>query len=222
MRQSGRARTAAQIAPSRTENPGSAAKVSASSRPRSTIDRQPAPPRARMDERSPALGVDDPEFVDAMARIEPRLEAPVVGEARHRDFDRQQDVRALDLFELDAPRIDDEIRFDESVGAQIDRRLNSEPEVIGQRARNADIERRLDELMDVRLRLHRHDLAFDQLEVLVLRDDAGVLHAQDFGHRERPAVEALGGAGDVGSHVFSFRPPPVTACGGSPRRCSTR
>ena len=59
--------------------------------------------------------------------------------------------------------------------------------------------------MDMRFRLHRHDLAFDQLEVLVLRNDAGVLHAQDFGHRERPAVETLGGAGNVGSHVFSFR-----------------
>ncbi|MGC9958093.1 hypothetical protein, partial [Roseiarcus sp.] len=49
-------------------------------------------------------------------------------------------------------------------------------------------------------RLHRHDLAFNQLEILFLRDDAGVLHAQDFGDREGPTVETLGGAGDVSSH----------------------
>ena len=98
--------------------------------------------------------------------------------------------------------IDDEVRLDEGVGAEIDRGLDSKPKAIGQRARDAEVERRLDELVDVGLRLHRHDLAFDQLEILVLRDDAGVLHAQDFGHRERPAVETLGGAGDVGSHVL--------------------
>jgi hypothetical protein len=48
-------------------------------------------------------------------------------------------------------------------------------------------------------------MSIGKLEVLVLRNDAGVLHAQDFGHRERPAVETLRGAGDVGSHGFSLR-----------------
>jgi hypothetical protein len=52
----------------------------------------------------------------------------------------------------------------------------------------------------VGLRPHRHDLAFDQLEILFLRDDAGVLHAQNFGHREGAAVETLRSPCDVSSH----------------------
>ena len=62
-------------------------------------------------------------------------------------------------------------------------------------------ERRLDELVQVSLCVHRHDLAFDQLEILFIRDDAGVLHAQDLGHREGAAVETLGGPGNISPHV---------------------
>jgi hypothetical protein len=61
--------------------------------------------------------------------------------------------------------------------------------------------------MDVGLRLHGHDLAFDQLEILVFRDDPGVLHAQNLGHREGAAVETLCGARYVSPHVRNSHPP---------------
>ncbi len=50
--------------------------------------------------------------------------------------------------------------------------------------------------MRVAFRLHRNDLALDQLEVLTLRDDPDLLHAQDFADRESAAVETFRRAGD--------------------------
>ena len=44
-----------------------------------------------MDEGSPPLRVDHPQFVHAVTRVEARLQAPVVGEAGRRDLDRRGD-----------------------------------------------------------------------------------------------------------------------------------
>src|SRR5271166_4179642 len=119
-----------------------------------------------MDEGSPPRRIDYPELVESVSRVEPRLQTAIVIEARQGDFDCEQDVRTFDLFELDALRIDDKVGLDESVGAQINRSLYAEPHSFGQRASDRYIQRRLDQLVDVRFRLHRHDLAFDQLEIL--------------------------------------------------------
>ena len=76
----------------------------------------------------------------------------------------------------------------------------------GQIPREFQIQSRLQQLVNMALSLHRYDLALDQLEVLVLRDDAGVLHAQNFANREGAAVETFRRARDR-AHLLCLRAP---------------
>ncbi len=99
------------------EKPGKAAKVSASSGARSTIEPPAASLRSLMDEGRAARGVDHPKLVKTMAGVELRLEAAIIGEARRGDLDREQDVSALHVLELGPSRIDDEVGFNEGVRA---------------------------------------------------------------------------------------------------------
>jgi hypothetical protein len=48
---------------------------------------------------------------------------------------------------------------------------------------------------------HHHDLPLDQLELLVLADDAGFDHASDVVDGECPARETLGSGGDGNVHA---------------------
>ena len=118
--------------PSRIEKPGKAANVERIVRPALDDRAPPSPSGPLWTKVVAARGVDDPEFVDAVAGVEPRLEAAVVGEARQRDLDRQQDVRAFHVLELEAFRIDDEVRLHEGVGAEINRGFDAQPQIVRQ------------------------------------------------------------------------------------------
>jgi hypothetical protein len=151
---------------------------------------------------APLARVDHPKFLHAVARINLRLEASIVFQAAQCDLDGEPYIGPLYLFELDPARIDNEIGLDEGGLRQIHGAFDAKPQIIRQSASEPKIEGRFDKFVNVGLGLHGNDFAFDELEILVVGDNAGFLHAQNFLHREGAAIEALRGPRDVGSgHV---------------------
>jgi len=80
--------------------------------------------------------------------------------------------------------------------------LYPDGEMIRQRAHHGNRQGRLDPLMGKLPKRRDNDLPLDQLELFVLADDAGIDHARDVVHGERPAREPFGSGGGGNVHLL--------------------
>ena len=82
--------------------------------------------------------------------------------------------------------------------------FDADRQVIRQCADDCNDQGRFNPLMRDTLRRHHHDFPLDQLELLVLVDDAGFYHATDVLNGECPARETFGSGGDGNVHGRDF------------------
>jgi hypothetical protein len=143
-----------------------------------------------------------------MARIKPPLETLVIGEARRGNLDDKTGFAGVEPGEPLR-------RFlEQLLGKNGDIRLEHDPigkpqccfdpdrQMVRQGADDRDHQSRFDPLMrDPLGRHHHHDFPLDQLELLVLADDAGLDHATDVLDGEYPARETFGSCGGDNVHA---------------------
>ena len=108
----------------------------------------------------------------------------IVIERRQRHLDGQDDVRAIDLLKPDAAGVDHEIGLQDGPIRQVHRILDPHPEMVREGPCDGQVEMNLDQLVPMGLGPHRHDLPFDQFEIIVLADHPDVLQMQDLGGRD--------------------------------------
>lgn len=140
-----------------------------------------------------------------MARIRSRLESLVMGEARGRDLDDRTGLAGLEAserrrFPEDIPGEDGHVRLEHRHVVQAQRRFDIDGQIMRERARNRAGERRLDALMRDTFGRRHDDVPPDQLESLVLVEDAGRDHATDVLDGERSSGDPSGGCGDGDVH----------------------
>ena len=150
--------------------------------------------RVAMDGRDEGIGVYHPQLAKAEPGVDVGLGAKVVAQARVGDLDDEERRVGGQVLERDAARPEQEIRLVELVLSNAQRGLGDE--VDGTADNTGEpvlLQRRLHDLVRDAPARHRHRLPADQLEPLVLENDALGHHRFDFGHAPPPPRKTLCG-----------------------------
>jgi len=131
-----------------------------------------------MDPSLPIMGIDDPEFANAIVGAETSLDVSVIGHGGDGDLDKQQDILRTWMRKTARParehalRHDRNVWLDQNVVRQLQRIFDSDNEAVGSRASKGSGERILDPFMRQSFRRDHDDLSPDQLNLLLLSENA--------------------------------------------------
>ncbi len=135
-----------------------------------------------------SFGVGHPVLGNSGLRVERRLSPTVIRERRLCDLDDEQDVLGRGMgFAVVSAAKDGQVRLGHRIGEKLDRALHPDPRARAQR-RHEQIGEPVDEGGVASAdRRHRQDLAADELDTLVLAQDADLGHPHVLVSREQAA-----------------------------------
>jgi hypothetical protein len=130
-----------------------------------------------VDQSDAGVCINDPEFPDVETSVKACFRPAILRERGTRDFDRQQKIATAHVLGAQPAWINTEIRLDDGVGTEKQRRLETDDQIVGADPGERHAELGFQPLVCVIFRAHRNDSSFDELEIIVFVDQAVRLHA---------------------------------------------
>jgi hypothetical protein len=163
--------------------------------------------RAGMDPGDAPVRIDYPEFANAMAGIQARLDFAVIAHARNGDLDQQQDVLRTGLRKcirgnvVDRLRDNGEVRLHENVVGELNCCRGSRECAIGCCRHEPNVQCVFNAIVRHPIVRHHNDIALDQLKAFIPAEDARLHHPADIAHGECATRQTVSRATDRNAHA---------------------